>query len=249
MEFTYDAYFRFLDELRSAGYRVRGFDGPGECTNPHDQVVLLRHDVDLDLDRAVALARLEHEHGISSSYFFLLTSPFYNPASASGRERVRAIAALGHTVGLHFDATVHGAVDDPAEFNRRCTGEAEQLEAISGAPVHAVSFHRPPSLLVGGNAELTAPRVHTYLPHYVREMEYCTDSTGAWRYGPPDERPAVARGEALHFLTHPVWWGEEAVPPGARLRALLDDRAAQARTDVAAELEVPLDTAPLDTTR
>jgi hypothetical protein len=242
MEFTYDAYVRFVDRLRATGYEVRGFDGPGQSTHPDDQVLLLRHDVDLDLDRAVALAELEHRHGISSTYFFLLTSPFYNPASAAGRERVRSIAALGHAIGLHFDATVHDSPDDATEFNHKCADEARQLEAISGVSVDAVSFHRPASTLVGGGPELTAPRIHTYLPRYVREMEYCSDSAGVWRYGPPEERLAIARGQAMHLLTHAAWWGKEAMPPGLRMRLLLEDRTLRTRAEVSAELAVPVDT-------
>ena len=241
MEFTYDAYFRFLDQLHSTGYQVRSFDGRGERTQSGDRVLLLRHDIDLDLDRAVTLAELEHRRGITATYFVLLTSSFYNPASASGRERVSAIAALGHSIGLHFDATVYGCDRDVAEFNQRCNEEAQQLEAIAGVSVDTVSFHRPAPMLLGAGPELTAPRIHTYLPQYVQEMEYCSDSTGVWRFGPPDQREAITQGRAMHLLTHAEWWGEEAMPRNLRTSTLLHERAGRVRRAVLDELGMPVD--------
>jgi len=241
MQFTYDAYVGFLDRARSDGYTVRAFDTPDRTTGVEDQVIMLRHDVDLDLDRAVALAEVEQRHGVSSTYFILLTSPFYNPASASGRERVREIAARGHAVGLHFDPTVYGTLDNVAAFNARCSAEAGQLEHITGVPVETVSFHRPAPALMGSGPELTTPLVHTYLARYVDDMEYCTDSTGVWRYGPPEDRRALARGHAMHFLTHPEWWSNDDMAPGARIRDLLDDRDRRTRAAVNVELAVPVD--------
>ena len=240
MEFTYDAYFRFLKRLRAAGYEVRGFDGRTDRTQPRDQVLLLRHDVDLDLDRALALAKLEHQQGFSATYFILVTGPFYNPASAFSREQLRAIATLGHSIGLHFDASVYRCDSDLTEFNRRSSEEARQLEEISGVSVDAVSFHRPAPKLFGAGPELTAPRVHTYLPRFVREMEYCSDSTGVWLYGPPDQREAIARGEAMHLLTHAEWWGERSMPRSPRLSMLLQDRAEYEKRAVPEELGLPV---------
>jgi hypothetical protein len=171
----------------------------------------------------------------------LLTSPFYNPASASGREQVRTIVALGHSVGLHFDATVYGSAFDVVDFNKRSSEEARQLESIAGVSVGAISFHRPAPLLLGAGPELTTPRVHTYLPRYVQEMEYCSDSTGVWRFGPPDEREAIARGRAMHLLTHPEWWGDEDISRVPRLWGLLKGRAEQIKKAVPEELGIPVE--------
>ncbi len=54
-------YYNF-DKLYSSGKRY----------------LILRHDVDFSVDRALELAKIENNYGISSTYFFLLHSDFYN---------------------------------------------------------------------------------------------------------------------------------------------------------------------------
>jgi hypothetical protein len=237
VEFTYAAYFEFLDELRRRGYANPMIGPPEALPDPSEAWILLHHDVDLDLDAAVSLAEREHDNGWKASYFVLLTSEFYNPMARPERARLQRIADLGHDIGLHFDPTVHGCTAI-GHFREACHAEIEQLRSITPAPIPAVSFHRPASELIAGSAELTAPLPHTYLPFFVEAMEYCSDSTGRWRYGPPDERPAVIEGRALHLLTHAEWWGEVALDPSTRLAQNLAATHRSRRQAAAAEFAV-----------
>jgi hypothetical protein len=235
VDFTYDAYTGFLEELRTRGYRTVRFTEPQPA--PDEPYLLLHHDVDLDLGRAVAMAARERDHGWRATYFVMLTSPFYNPASSVDGARVRELVELGHDIGLHFDPTAHGVTGDDA-FSAACRTEVEQLSAIADLEVGVVSFHRPPPGLVGGDPALTAPLPHTYQPRFVEEIEYCTDSTGRWRYGPPEERASVTAGRALHLLTHPIWWDDDDLLPEHRLDRFLSQRAARLVDEVAEELAV-----------
>lgn len=212
MKFTYDAYRAFLARRQADGYDFRGFhDDPPLRDDP---VMLLRHDVDLDLDRAVDLAKVEHAANVQATYFILVTSPFFNVNAVYHRARVRALADLGHWIGLHYDWTdpEAGEVDELADY----------LDSVAGVEVRAVSFHKPASNLVGADAGLTAPLPHAYQPEFVNEIEYCSDSTGAWRYGPPDARPPGA----MQLLTHPEWWADKQfLTSRHRMRDLLAARA------------------------
>ena len=40
--------------------------------------ILLRHDVDFDVDKALSIAKIDHSLKIKSHFFFLVDSPFYN---------------------------------------------------------------------------------------------------------------------------------------------------------------------------
>jgi len=40
--------------------------------------IILRHDLDTEMDSALPVAQMEHGLGIKSSYLFLVTSRFYN---------------------------------------------------------------------------------------------------------------------------------------------------------------------------
>ncbi len=238
MEFTYRVYFDFLEGLRGRAVRESAASGrPTRFRIRPSAWILLHHDVDLDLRAAVELAEREHDHGWNAVYFVLLTSEFYNPSSRAERSRLRRIAELGHDIGLHFDPTVHGCTT-VEHFREACHAEVEELHSITAAPIPAVSFHRPAPELIAGTVELTAPLPHTYLPFFVQAMEYCSDSTGRWRYGPPDERPAVAEGRALHLLTHAEWWGEGALDPSTRLARILSDAHGTRRDAAAVEFAV-----------
>ncbi len=237
MKFTYDAYCGFVDRLRDDGYELRHLDHPDALPDPSEPWLMLRHDIDLDLDPAVEFATVEQAAGISSDYYVLTTSPFYNPFSARGREAIAAIVGAGHRIGLHFDSTVYGDVTLES-LNAACVVEAAALESIVGAPLVGVSFHRPLPGLIGAGPEVTAPYPHTYLKYFISEMEYCTDSTGRWRYGPPDERPAVAERKGLHLVTHPIWWGSTDEIAERRLGTFLERYRGARCAAVAAELAV-----------
>ncbi|MCB1002048.1 MAG: hypothetical protein KDB40_22330 [Acidimicrobiales bacterium] len=237
MKFTYAAYVEFVETLLANGYVLRHLDQPDRMPPPSEAWVMLRHDVDMSLGPAVEMARREAAHGISTDYYILTTSPFYNPLSGEGRRAIQDIVALGHRVGLHFDATVYPDRDLDG-LNEACRREVDLVGDVAGTEPVGVSFHRPIPELIGSGPEITAPWPHTYAPFFVRETEYCTDSTGRWRYGPPDERDAVRAGNALHLVTHPIWWAEDEQTAERRLGTFLAAEAARRREAVAAELAV-----------
>ena len=64
-------------------------------------MVLLRHDVDLSLEAALAMAAVEADADVSSTYFLMTESVFYNLASTEGVSAIARLRELGHRVGLH----------------------------------------------------------------------------------------------------------------------------------------------------
>ncbi len=79
---------------------ARGNDTPG--------LVAMRHDVDHNLDHAVAFAEWEAERGYRASFYVLHTAWYYPDTDALARGLDR-IVDLGHEVGLHSNATVLAA--------------------------------------------------------------------------------------------------------------------------------------------
>ncbi|MFR6094020.1 MAG: hypothetical protein ACLUIW_00645 [Dysosmobacter welbionis] len=67
MEFTYSAY-KPDTLLQTGGYRVCSYHNWQDTARR----VILRHDIDSSLGQAMALARVERELGVSSTYFVLL---------------------------------------------------------------------------------------------------------------------------------------------------------------------------------
>jgi hypothetical protein len=186
-------YRELVEAARAGGYRFAFFDH-----DPQPGDVLLRHDVDLSLEAAVALAELEAELEAPATYFVMTESVFYNLASRAGERALERLRELGHRVGLH---AVYPRAELDGRFDR------------------VLAWHNPRpefmSEVVDGVANAMEPR-------FFAAGRYRSDSNQRWREGCPHE--ALARGELdwLQLLTHPEIW----VYPGATMRetmlAMLD---------------------------
>ena len=198
--FTYDWYRTFLDRLGDAGYDFRTFsDGVGSGD------VLLRHDVDLSVDKALATARIEADRGIRATYCFLLGSALYNPFDRDRREKIRAIQALGHEIALHFSTHEYWTDEERLEtgpVEARVESEQEILGSILPSVPETVSFHVPPSWVLGRDFERFR---NTYAPAFFSEIGYVADSGQRWRDTPPD---VTDYPSSIQVLTHPGLWGE-----------------------------------------
>lgn len=200
VRFTYEWYCAFLDRLRADGYEVRSFDddlGDGD--------VVVRHDVDLSLEAALAMARIEAERDVQSTYCVLVTSPLYNVLDAKWREHVKSIESLGHDVELHFSTHEYwrdGAQPTDAELERRVAEERAVLETVTDEPVETVSFHIPPEWVLDRTFDAFRS---TYEPAYFGEADYVGDSGQRWR----DDPPELADDQPTQILVHPGLWGTE----------------------------------------
>ena len=202
MEFTYTAYRELITLLKNEGYRFCGyFDHEG-----NDKRVILRHDIDYCVEQAVKLAKVEQEMGVSSTYFVLLRTDFYNPASKRTLDMVRQIHDMGHEVGLHFDEVAYQgccAEELPALIQY----EAKLLGDICGFPIRSFSMHRPNQLTLAKDLQVEGV-VNSYSEEFFRQFKYLSDSRRNWREPVLD---IVRSGEydKLHILTHAFWYGEE----------------------------------------
>jgi hypothetical protein len=115
--FTYDFFREMLGSAVEQGYRVSSFeryDGSAKRT------IILRHDVDYTLDGAVRFAEIERELGCTATFLFRVHAE-YNAFGPLAVTTMRRIRALGHEVGLHFEAMNMGRAlrMDPKEVLRR----------------------------------------------------------------------------------------------------------------------------------
>ena len=230
-DFTLVGYRALMQAFKARGYVAVRF----EDADPSARHLVLRHDIDMSIEAALAVAEVEAALGLVAHYFVLVRSPLYNPWSAAAAAALSRMALLGHRVGLHFDAALYG--DAPDSLDSAAGAECAVLEAILAAPVEVISFHRPAKSLQG-RAGTLAGRRHAYEPHFFAEMGYCSDSRGAWHYGHPLDHPAVAAGRALQLLTHPIWWNGVAMSPQRRLDALLAARFGQLDAALARECQI-----------
>src|SRR5438270_703082 len=108
-DFSLGHYRELLRAAQQGGYRWASFDRAPEAGD-----LILRHDVDLSLEAAVALAELEAEENVWSTWFMMTRSIFYNLDSAEGERTLNRLRELGHRVGHH---AVHPLVELDDRFD------------------------------------------------------------------------------------------------------------------------------------
>jgi hypothetical protein len=193
----------YRELLRAAGgqggYRWAGFDAP-----PQPGVVILRHDVDLSLEGALAVAEAEADEGAWSTWFLMTRSVFYNLASSEGERAIARLRQLGHRVAHH---AVWPNVDLDSRFD----------------PV--VAWHNPDP------EYMRAPidgAVNVMESPFFDPEHYRSDSNQQWRHGCPHEDLAAGTFEWLQLLTHPEIWAFDGASMRESMESMLDaDRAAR----------------------
>jgi hypothetical protein len=191
--FDLDHYRELLEAAEAGGYHLGRFDSEPEVGD-----LFLRHDVDLSLEAALTMARLEHELGAHATYFLMRESVFYNLDSALGRDSITELRDLGHAVALH--AVYPRAVQD------------DRFDAV-------VAWHNPDPEYVH---EPVSGFVNVMQAPWFTKGKYRSDSNQHWRHGCPHEELRAGKFEWLQLLIHPEIWVYPGATMGETMRAMLD---------------------------
>lgn len=214
------ANYRRLIRLAKRQYRFRTFLD----FDHSERFVLWRHDVDFSPHAAVKLARIEAEEAVRSTYFVHLHSEFYNLLEAEVLDCIRAILALGHEIGLHFDAAAC-PVRGQAELVSALRRERRILEEVFQRPCLAMSFHNPTSDVAQYDARRYAGMVNAASAYFRTSVGFCSDSNGYWRGRRLQDVLSVADDQRLQVLTHAEMWQSAAMSPRKRVHRCIDGRA------------------------
>lgn len=190
------AYEELLSSFLTKGFRFIKFEG--FCASKNSQLIL-RHDVDFCIELALQMARLEEKIGVTSTYYFLITSDSYNLLSKKNSESVKCIQNMGHSVGLHFDPTHY--IDEQQGFEH----ELELFENNFGT-TKSMSFHRPSQHVLEGVSWLPSRIIGAYQEQYFRSIAYISDSGGEFRFGHPLDHSSFENLQNIQLLIHPIWW-------------------------------------------
>ncbi len=204
--FDLDHYRELLEAGLAGGYRFTTF---GE--RPERGDLIFRHDIDLSLDAALAMAELEAEVGVRATYLLMTESVFYNLASREGDAAIARLRELGHAVGLH-------AVYPSTQGD-------ERLDPV-------MSWHNPrPEYM----SEPVEGMVNAYAEPYFSPQTYRSDSNQHWRAGCPHEELRGGSLAWLQVLVHPAIWVYPGTTMGETMRALVEAEAARRLEQLAAD--------------
>lgn len=227
MHFSYNSYRQLVQLLRDHNYNLTDYYHYKEVERP----CILRHDIDYSPERSYQFSKVEEHIGVRSTYFVLLTCDFYNVFSAKNRAMFREMAAMGHTIGLHFDEVTYfdgangGSNLPPEVYAERIIGliqtEAEMLSNALDIKIDAVSMHRPSKICL--ESDLKIPGIiNSYGQEFFKGFKYLSDSRRRWR----EDALGYVREEKfekLHILTHAFWYYEMEMNLKDTLTSYLDE--------------------------
>lgn len=145
-KFSWDDYRALLAELTKPQYRVLSVRDFVTDTTKDKVVIGMRHDIDSHPENALAMAKIEHAAGISSTYYFLHSARYYGtvkngimiPNAAIGA-LAQKLAGKGFEIGIHTDlfSMMWNYQFDPVPFMKE---EIERYRSlgitVTGAAAH-----------------------------------------------------------------------------------------------------------------
>lgn len=162
VEFSPDGYDKLLGILVGLGYKLAPASRVGR---EGGRVVFLRHDIDIHVEGAEQIARVEERHAARSTWYVLLDA-HYNPGYPENRRALWDLVDSGHTLGLHYDLSQFGR---EADLYERCS----RFRGLFGTHPASLTMHRPSA----GPRDVF--RRHPLNPHR-NDIFYVSDSRREW---------------------------------------------------------------------
>ena len=236
MDFSETEYLNILEKFKSF---IINFD---EDSN-NSIKVYLRHDIEVDLEKAVYLASLNNTKNVTGTFTIQVVSDFYNIHTSRNLNLIKKIFNYKQKIGLHY----YSEFRDDKDFNFQDFKEQEQLlnsalNKLEIEPFNVFSYHRPTSIQLEASKDMLAPKgfIDCYSPKFFEytkdptkaKIKYMSDSDHEWRYGHP-LKENLDEFNTLQILMHPEEW---PIPSAEEVyKSILD--AAMERTKSSLQIE------------
>ena len=186
MLFTIQNYENLLKYITRQEYT---FSADSDCAK---KVLLLRHDIDFDLNLAHKMAIIENSLGVNSIYLVMVGNPLYDVTSNQSITLLNEITSLGHQIGLHYDASI----------SNYCNFEDQLLKLgkTIGSGINFYSQHQP--TIYGFNTELNSKNCLD-LNLQARNFKYISDSCMQPR---ENFQSTFDNYIKIQLLVHPEFW-------------------------------------------
>jgi hypothetical protein len=175
--------------------------------------VELRHDVDICLDSAWRMAKIEKQNNVKSIFYVRFDCDYYNPMSLKNKQYIEYIVE-NHELGCHVDATNLENENDLLEYLNSCNNII---------PFDKFTFHI--------NTEKTKSfgNLETYQNKSLLTAGYISDSRNIFT---EEDYNSIIELDDYTLLIHPEWWdnndfvfgedtGEEKISKSLILQNLL----------------------------
>lgn len=230
-DFSFNHYKEILELIKQKGYTSTLYEG-----DFNGKQIIIRHDVDLDLDAALEMSKIEAELGMKAVYFIWIGSPFYNIFENRYKNIVKKISELGHEIGIHYDETSH-MCNSKEELISYIDKESKIIKTYFDIDIKTVSFHRPSQYIIDSDINC-GKYINTYSKRFFKDFFYLSDSRGQWRNGCLCDILDKESPEKIQFLTHPIWWKGEGLSNQDSLRAFLQYKLDKMNNDISQNITI-----------
>ena len=221
-------YDGILQAALSCGYEVHSVIGFGkilseEELNPKKKYLILRHDIDTDVNTAKEIFSIERKYGdaIAASYYFRLSTmdyPFMREIDQFGSEasyHSEEIAIYAKKKQIHDLQVIYSKLGD---IQALFLENYFSIQEKTGLPMKTVASHGDflnrrlaitnSNLITSEIREKTGIMFETYDPKYMNNITArIADSSYPRLYNPYPVMDAILNNEkVVYFLTHPRHW-------------------------------------------
>lgn len=196
IDFSHKSYLDLLHYIKGLGRSIGPFrDFP--ASGPY---VILRHDIDFSIIKAEEMAELDRSAGVQSTFFVLLTTPYYNALDDSNLRALRRVLAMGHEIGLHYDCSGFEYLTHERQL-ARIRALIACLESHLDTEVTAIAQHKP----TAANTRPEFPGYRdAYSRRYFEDIGYISDSRMMFRVR--DVYAFFRDHPRCQAVLHPIWW-------------------------------------------
>lgn len=198
MDFTIRKYRNLVQAIIESGYQIMTICQYLE-TYPVGRVLVLRHDVDEQPQNALKMAEVERTLGVKATYYFRRVPKSDHP------DVIRAIAAMGHEIGYHYEDLTLSEGHLPkaiASFSRNLE-YFRQYYPVKTVCMHGSSSSRFDNREIWKEVRLEDYGLigEPYLSFDFSRIYYLTDTGYAWDGGKYAVRDKVDNPFSLSFHT------------------------------------------------
>lgn len=217
--FTIDNYNTLVKLAVDKGFKFLTYTD--DLLHSDRKEILWRHDVEFSPEIALQMAKIEHKHGVIATYFFQIHSEFYNLFEPFHTKILKEIQSLGHEIGLHFDAHYYN-IQNPEALDKYITLDKEYFEKVFDIHLRVFSFHNTNQFILSCEDFKYGGLINVYSKFFKTNYNYCSDSTGFWRYEILDEVLSNENIRYLQVLTHDAMWSKTIMSPRQRVRSSIE---------------------------
>ena len=180
-------YLNFLNFFVNKGYKYVAYKNYNS-----KKCIILRHDIDFNLEYAFELAKLNYKNKIISHFFFIPNCVHYNLFEEKNLKIIDNIINMGHIVGLHYNDSKILNFDQQFALLKKANKKISNIYSIHKFGSNKIHINK-------------INYINFYSQKYM--IKYFADSGGSFRFGSPKNEKEMLNGKISFQLNlHPIWW-------------------------------------------